>query len=275
MSRACQSASDKQLRFISIGSGNCDTEVEIVQALQTAGIRNFVLECLDVNPHMLDRGRSLAQQKQLLGTVQFTQADINSWRPRQQYDIIMANQSLHHFVELEVLFDKVYDALSSQGLFLTDDIVGRNGHMRWPEALEILNRIWSDTPRKYKYNHQLKRLELEYDNWDCSKESFEGIRAQDVLPLLIGKFQFELFVGFGNLIDVFVDRSFGHNFNPEDQTDRDFIDKVHFLDEDCIERGQIKPTHMTAAMCKYPVNQTGTYKHLTPEFCLRPLGLRV
>lgn len=269
IARACRQQSDQHVRCVSIGAGNCDAEVEVIEALRAAGISNFSLECLDVNPHMLNRGRNLAQQKQVSDNIQFTQADINSWQPGHRYQIIMANQSLHHFVELEVLFDKVYGALAPGGFFLSDDIVGRNGHMRWPEALELLTPLWKELPQKYKYNHQLKRVEAEYDNWDCSKESFEGIRAQDILPLLIGKFQFELFIGFGNLVDVFIDRSFGHNFDPANQADLDFIDRVHFMDEEHIERGVIKPTHMTAAMTKDKIAETRTYKHLTPEFCVR------
>jgi SAM-dependent methyltransferase len=269
MLQACQQHSEKRLCFVSIGAGNCDTEIEIIESLWAAGTRNFVLECLDINPHMLDRGRSLARQRQIADAISFTQADINSWRPSQKYQIIMANQALHHFVELEMLFDKAYDALTPDGFFLSDDRVGRNGHMRWPETLEILDRIWSDLPEKYKYNHQLKRLEREFDNWDCSKEGFEGIRAQDILPLLIKKFHFELFVGYGNLIDAFVERSFGHNFDPANQADLDFIDRIHSMDEDHLERGVIKPTHMTAAMVKQEAASTKTYKHLTPEFCVR------
>jgi SAM-dependent methyltransferase len=269
MSKACREQGDKPLWFLSIGAGNCDTEIEVIEPLRAAGVRNFVLECLDINPHMLDRGRSLAQQKQLSETVSFTQADINLWRPKQQYAIIMANQALHHFLELELLFDKVYDALTPDGLFLSDDIIGRNGHMRWPEALVLVNGLWSGLTEKYRYNQQLKRLEIEFGNWDCSKEGFEGVRAQDILPLLVKKFDFELFVGFANLIDIFIDRSFGHNFDPKNPADLNFIDKVHFMDEDNIERGTIKPTHMTAAMVKDKARKPKTYKHLTPEFCVR------
>ncbi len=257
------------LRFVSIGAGNCDTEVALVESLAKAGISNFVLECLDVNPHMLERGKRLAQERQVLERIRFTQADINSWQPQGPYQIVMANQALHHFVELETLFDKVHHVLAADGFFLTDDMIGRNGHMRWPEALAVFNTFWKELPERYKYNRLLKRVEIEYENWDCSKEGFEGIRAQDILPLLIRKFHFELFVGFANVIDIFIDRCFGHNFDPANCWDLAFIDKVHFADEDCLQKGEIKPTHMTAAMMKTAPARMRTHKHLTPDFCVR------
>ena len=140
--------------------------------------------------------------------------------------------------------------------------------MRWPEALTHVESLWAELPDRYKYNHQLRRLERDFVNWDCSQSGFEGIRAQDILPLLMERFNFELFIGFGNIIDVFVDRSFGHNFDPDRPFDRAFIDRAHGLDQNLLESGAVKPTHMIAVMTKAPA-ETVTYKHLTPEFCVR------
>jgi hypothetical protein len=178
-------------------------------------------------------------------------------------------QSLHHFEALETLFERIGQALHPDGCFVSDDMIGRNGHQRWPEALVHINEIWSQLPEKYKYNHQLKRVEFEYIDWDCSKEGFEGIRAQDILPLLLKHFHFELFIAFGNIINPFIDRSFGPNFDAENEWDRAFIDRVHALDAAEIEAGRIKPTHMIAAMRKKPVDRPIIYKHLAPEFCVR------
>jgi hypothetical protein len=93
-------------------------------------------------------------------------------------------------------------------------------------------------------------LEKKYDNWDCSKEGFEGIRAQDVLPLLLQRFQSEKFIGFGSAIDIFIDRCFGHNFNRESEWDRDLIDRVHSEDEAGLKSGKLTPTHMMAVFVK-------------------------
>lgn len=272
--RICQafsigSSENEVCHLISIGAGNCDIEIKLVEMLLDKGLEHFTLECLDINQAMLDRG--LASAQQLASKMQFTCSDINGWQPKQQYHIVIANQSLHHFVELELLFDKIDHALHPQGYFLTHDMIGRNGHQRWPEALEIVNELWATLPERYKYNHLLKRVELEeYENWDCATESFEGIRAQDILPLLVEKFSFDLFLAYANVIDIFIDRCFGHNFDANDPHDQAFIDKVHQIDQSAIEEGRIKPTHITAAMTKKSLNtQARSYKELTPEFCIR------
>lgn len=255
--------------ILSVGSGNCDTEVALAELLISKNILNFNFTCLDINAHMLERGAQLASEHLLGDRFNFIGTDINSWHVDNQYQIVIANQSLHHFLELEILFDKIHASLDDLGFFLTSDMIGRNGHMRWPEALEIVLALWSLLEDRHKWNNQLKRFESVYENWDCSLEGFEGIRAQDILPLLVGRFKFHCFFGFANLISVFVDRGFGPNFDVENVRDCYFIDFVAKLDDYYIETGKIKPTQMIAAMTKTEIAPTRIMKNLTPEFCLR------
>ena len=267
--RMCAARAPSTVFILSVGSGDSATEINIAEWLRENSISNYQFECLDLNAEVLSRGRASAATKGLSERFSFAPFDVNSWKPRRSYDIILAIQSLHHFVELELLFDKIRGALSPDGYFMSDDMIGRNGHQRWPEALKMVQRFWKELPEKYKYNHSLKRFEKEYENWDCSTGGFEGIRAQDILPLLVERFHFEVFIGFGNIIDIFVDRGFGPNFDPANEDDRRFIDRVHALDQAEIESGRVKPTHMIAVMTNAPVAETKIYKHLSPEFCIR------
>ncbi|WP_019498101.1 class I SAM-dependent methyltransferase [Pseudanabaena sp. PCC 6802] len=255
--------------ILSLGAGNCDTEIALALALLKKNITNFTFTCIDINHHMLERAKQLILEYHLLSQFDFIETDINSWEVNEKYQIIIANQSLHHFVNLEILFDKIYVALDDLGFFLSHDMIGRNGHMYWPEALEILLPLWSVLEDRHKWNHLLNRFEFIYENWDCSVEGFEGIRSQDILPLLLKKFKFDSFLGFANLINVFIDRCFGHNFKVDNPHDCYFIDFVARLDNYYIEIGKIKPTQMIAAMTKVSVSRTKIYKHLTPEFCVR------
>lgn len=256
-------------RFISIGSGNCNIEIEMILTLKQKGFNNFTIDCLDLNTAMLDRGKALAAEKGVAEHLQVQQGDFNEWNPTAKYDAVIANQSLHHVMNLENLFERIQQSLQPDGLFITSDMIGRNGHMRWPEALAIVEEYWAELPEKYKYNHQLKRLELLFDNWDCSGESFEGIRAQDILPLLQKYFHFHLFIGFSNIASSFVDRGFGPNFDVNQEWDRSFIDRIHERDEQELRKGHLKPTHMLAVLSNSPTKEMKFHPPLTPEFCTR------
>ena len=127
-------------------------------------------------------------------------------------------------------------------------MVGRNGHLRWPEALRIVQEFWRHLPPSYRFNQKLGGFEETFADWDCSVEGFEGVRSQDVLPLLLEYFHFQLFIPFGNVIDPFIDRAFGPHFDVTAEWDRNFLDRVHQRDELEMAAGRLTPTHLLAVM---------------------------
>jgi SAM-dependent methyltransferase len=256
-------------RFVSIGAGNGDVEIDIAKLLIAMGLTDFTIECLEYNPSMIERGRAEARAQGVGRVMEFTQADFNKWAPSQTYSAIMANHSLHHVVNLEGLFDTIKQALRPGGYFVTGDMVGRNGHQRWPEARVVVDQFWNELSERYHYNHQLKRDEPIYVDHDCSSEGFEGIRAQDIMPLLIEKFHFKVFIGFLNAISPFIDRSFGHNFDQGNPEDCAFIDRVHEADENGFKSGILKPTQIFAVMSVIPVSDLFYSRGLSPEFSVR------
>lgn len=262
----------EDVRIASIGAGNGDFEVRIAKLLKDSGLVRFRFQCLDINPAMLDRGRDAASREKLTDHFEFVETDVARWRSSQPLAVVMAHHSLHHIQELENTFDNIRRAIGRKGYFLSCDMIGRNGHMRWPEALEIVHDIWRTMPDRYKYNHQLQRFEQLYENWDCSTEGFEGIRAEDILPLLVKLFHFDAFVAFGNLPDLFVDRGFGHNFSPANAEDVAFIYRVADLNDRLISEGKIKPTQMIAVMRTQSHAPCRHYLDWTPEFCIRKVA---
>jgi len=200
-------------RIASLGAGNGEMEVRLAQALEAAGHDDFVIECIDVSAAMLDRASKAAGEAGVARRIVTRREDANRLALAGKYDAVLANQSLHHLEALEKIFDGVARALAPHGRFIVSDMIGRNGHLRWPEARAIVEEFWSELPDTYRYHRQLRRHEPKFLDWDCSIDGFEGIRAQDILPLLTTRFGFESFLGFANVIDPFIDRGFGGHFD--------------------------------------------------------------
>ncbi|HSX58562.1 MAG TPA: class I SAM-dependent methyltransferase [Tahibacter sp.] len=267
---AAREAGVSPARFVSLGAGNCDTEVRVAQILVARGFTDFTLECVDINPVMLERGAALARESGLAAQVLPIAGDFNDWRPARRYDAVMANQSLHHVMNLEGLFDAIAANLPPHGRFVISDMIGRNGHLRWPEALAPVREFWAELPARYRHHRQLGQQWDEFVDFDCSGEGFEGIRAQDILPLLIERFGFERFLGFANVIDPFIDRGFGGHFDADSAHDLALIDRIHACDEAGMLDGRWKPTHAMAVMRKAAyAGPTQVWRHLTPAHCLR------
>lgn len=262
----------RALAIASVGSGDCATEIEVARRLRDKGVAEFRFTCMDISPEALRRGGEIADAAGVAGHFRFLPHDFNSGIPGHDWDAVMANQSLHHVLELEVLFDAIRERLAGHGCLLASDMIGRNGHQRWPEARALVDQAWQWLPDSYRFNRQLNRREETFLDWDCAQEGFEGVRAQDILPLLLERFEPAVFLAWGNIIDVFIDRGFGHGFHRKSEWDLKFIDQVHALDDAAVMAGRITPTHMLARFQKKPVTQCLHRPGLLPAACVYPVA---
>lgn len=266
----CYDGGEGERCFVSIGAGHCDLEIRLAQRLIASGRDRFVVEALEVNRSMIDAALARVASAGVAAQVRPQRCDVNTWTPARVYDAVIANHSLHHLVALEHLFDGIASKLAPHARFIVSDMIGRNGHMRWPEALAIVDEYWQELPSAYRYDRQ-RFLQLDqFENWDCAKDGFEGIRAQDILPLLVERFSFDVFLAFANVIDPFVERSFGPNFSVDSDWDRAFIDRVHARDEVEIAAGRIKPTHLFAVMGTGQPSAQCFVGGLSPAAAIRP-----
>lgn len=239
-------------RILSVGCGDGTIEIGIAKELLGRGY-DVELIASDISPILLDTLRSKASEAGVSGAVIPTLADLNKLEINGNFDLIMAHHALHHIVELEGLFDFAVHALSGDGVFATQDMIGRNGHQRWPEVQAVLEALWPTLTEKQRFHHLLRRPSTTFLDHDCSTEGFEGIRSQDILPLMLDRFYPARFVGAGGLIDIFVDRGYGPAWNVANTHDVATIRWFADLNEMLLDAGIIKPTIMFAWFTKYRV----------------------
>src|ERR1700733_2321144 len=149
----CQRCSPRRARLGSLGAGNGDYELALAARLAERGAATLELVLLELNQAMLERAVELAEELGLSDRVRVEQTDLNTWTASETTDVFLAVHSLHHVLELEHLYDQIAGAIDPQGVLLVNDMIGRNGHLRWPEAGEIVRRIWSTLPERSRYNH--------------------------------------------------------------------------------------------------------------------------
>lgn len=182
-------------RILSLGAGDAELEVQIAQGLISRGLGAFEIESMELSPILIEKATHRIHEAQLAEHISFFQSDLNSWAKADisgpHYIAVIANQVLHHVVELEALFAKIAAAMGPDGVFLAADMIGRNGHMRWPEALSVVNALWDTFPDALKYNHVFLETDRAFRNFDCSATGFEGVRSQDILALLVRQFRSE------------------------------------------------------------------------------------
>lgn len=253
---ARRAPSNDRGRILSVGCGDGEVELRVAKILLERGLDDFTFVCADLSPILLGRLRAAVQRDGLGSYFEPVEADLNRIDVPGRFDVVLANQALHHIENLENLFDFSFDRLTDQGLFATCDMIGRNGHMRWAEAAAVLTALWPTLKPEQRYHAQLQRYSETFVDHDCSTEGFEGIRSQDVLPLMLERFHPYRFFAGGGIIDVLADRGYGHGFKVSDENDVSFIRFIAEFNDMMLDAGLLKPTWMMAYFSKTDRGET-------------------
>ena len=263
------------IEILSVGSGDGQLEVAIVKRLIAAGRHDVRLHVTELSPVRQERTIGLIAREQVSQYFEYHIVDFNRDFIDGSFDLVFAHHVLHHIVELELLFSNIENALTPTGTFATIDMIGRNGHMRWPEALEYTEMAWNFLPDHWKYNFQLNEFHPEYVNWDCSNSGFEGIRSQDILPLLLKQFRFDCFAANGGFLDLVFDRGYGQSIDIECPRERALVDFLSRMNQLLLETGRIKPTMLFAHMRSLHSQRHTAVRvagNMTPGFAVRPVS---
>jgi len=242
--RAATASALKTKTILSLGCGDGWLEIEIAQRLLADGIKDFHIIGADISPSLLARFAEKITEARLDKWMKPVNLDLNASTLKGPWTMVMANHALHHFVELEHIFDYCLSTLEPSGLFVSNDMIGRNGHQRWAEAGLILRALWPLLSVEQKYHLQLQRYSEEFIDHDCSGEGFEGVRSQDVLPLLLERFYPVAFLGAGGFVDIMVDRGYGHGFDMKRTEHAALVRFVSDLNEMLLDADMVKPTIM-------------------------------
>jgi SAM-dependent methyltransferase len=155
-----------------------------IEAGQAAAVgANVEWTLLDINEDLLQMA---AKQFPASTKLDLIRADANQLVPTgEKWDVILCVSALHHLVELEQLMRFVRDSLAEDGEFWSiGEAVGRNGNRLWPEAKRAADAVFSELPEKYRLNSHTKAIDTSIPNTDFSIACFEGIRSEEILPIL-------------------------------------------------------------------------------------------
>lgn len=179
-----QATPDKPVRILSLCAGAARIEAQF--ASRVGDRARWTL--LDISRDLL---KSAAlnfppdQQPRLI------LADVNEIRDfGEQYDIVMCVSALHHVVELEGVLNFIRDALTDDGEFWSiGEAIGRSGNRLFDEDYRVGNSVFRALPERYRRNRNTGRVDEDLPNVDFSDATFEGIRSDEIEPLLLHRFE--------------------------------------------------------------------------------------
>jgi SAM-dependent methyltransferase len=257
-------ATGKTVNVLSVGTGACSMEITLAAQLEAEGV-SAKFRCIDFNPGLMRKAATAARERGVSKRVVFQTMDCNQPFELPGQDVIIVNQFFHHVTELEILCRSLRRSLAPEGVLLSSDIVGRNGHMPWPDVEVLIQRAWSSLPASKRHDRHFNNGSPRYRPINHAAYSNEGIRAQDVVRCLLAEFDFELFFTFGGAIMPFVERRVGFNFDPDDVEDRAWIDALQRDDAEALTRARYPASNMICVLRQRGFATEVQHRPVTPE----------
>jgi SAM-dependent methyltransferase len=179
-------------RGLSIGCGAGNLEREAIRRNVCATIDAF-----DGSVRSLRAARRAADEEGYSDRIRYFASDFNRPAlPRDTYDIVFANQSLHHVANLEDLFRALVYAMKPDGVLYLDEYIGPS-RTEWNDQVIAPHRaVFAELPAAAR-NSDFLPLPIQHD------DPSEAIRSSEIMPQLSIGFDLEeaRYYG-GNLLSV-------------------------------------------------------------------------
>lgn len=163
-------------------------------------------------------------------------ADVNKIvLSKNKYDIAFGSGAVHHFSNLEHIFDELRKSLKPQCLFILNEFVGPS-QFQWTEKqINIVNELLVILPKKYKVDltsgdlkEKVYKPSTEFMNdYDPS----EAIRSSDIVPLVAKYFDIEERIDYGGTILHMLLQNIVGNFNPSKAEDIAILRLLCYIEE--------------------------------------------
>jgi SAM-dependent methyltransferase len=168
---------------LACGSGRAERDL-----LARGLCRSFV--AIDLSEGVLAEARAAAAGLD----VEYRVGDLNEAElGTEEFDLVLAQNCLHHVLELESLADRVWRCLKPGGLLWISDFVGETQFQWTDERLRLANQVLAILPPRYRrfrlHNFTIETVRRpEVGNL---VSPFEAIRSSEIVPIFSRRFMVE------------------------------------------------------------------------------------
>jgi SAM-dependent methyltransferase len=163
--------------------------------------------------------------------------------PRRTFDLVVAQTSLHHVLFLEHVAEQVWGTLTHQGYLWIHDFIGETQGQYDPKRLDIINRLLSILPEKFRTNKINGRVTTKIERPEPGRlgSPFEKIRSEEIVTIFEHWFTIEWKMEFTSLLHLVAPPGTRAVYMETEDT-KTLFEVLIFLDDLCIKEGIAKPT---------------------------------
>ena len=220
---------NRRFRVLSLASGYCGQEIMLAENLNM----EYSITCTDINPELFGKAREVVREKNL--NITFETADLNFIEiPTGSFDVIFAHAAIHHVINLEHLMEQIAGGLTDRGIFHLVEVTGKNRKLIWDENERFANRLLEVLPESISEGYRL--------NVPLQTDGMEGIRQEDILPLIYGLFEPVYECHHGAFMRFICTNPYlGKRLDPNDPTAKRCLDFLIDADESAVRNSILRP----------------------------------
>jgi len=176
-------------KALSLGCGGGNLERVLIQLNAAQTVDGF-----DASPESIKLAKKLAQEEGVEQRICYEVRDINNIRlDADSYDFVIAKMSLHHFENLEHIYQEVNHSLKNGGVFMFNEFIGPS-RFQWTKLqLELVNKLLQILPEKNRWsswsNAPLAKLEPHAISDMINMDPTEAVRSKEIVPVLSQYFE--------------------------------------------------------------------------------------
>jgi ubiquinone/menaquinone biosynthesis C-methylase UbiE len=220
-----------QLRLLSLGSGSGGHEMEL------AAFPVFEeITCIEIAQNRIDEARREAE-KRGLRNIHFICVDFNKYEfPKERFDLVLFNSSLHHFNRVEKLLSgPVKRTLKHGGRLIINEYVGPT-RLQFPREQRLaINQALKLIPEKYKTRFKTRLLKRKFYGPGLLRmilaDPSECIDSASILPALHAHYTTLVEKPYGGNILMNVLKDISHHFTASDpESEASLAELIQFED---------------------------------------------
>ncbi|MEO8439051.1 MAG: methyltransferase domain-containing protein [Spartobacteria bacterium] len=162
--------------------------------------------------------------------------------PKNAFDLVVAQTSLHHILFLERVAEQISGALEHTGYLWIHDFIGETQGQYDSKRLSLLNQLLSILPEKFRTNKINGRVTARIERPEPGRlgSPFEKIRSEEIVPVFENWFTIEWRKEFTSLLHLIAPPGTRAAFTENEDT-RALFEVLILLDHLCIEEGILQP----------------------------------
>jgi SAM-dependent methyltransferase len=243
------------LRGLSLGCGTGGKETQWARTGKFGHIDAF-----DLSPQRIRAARDAIRNTPEELLITYDTADVAgyTWLP-QSYDVVLFENSLHHFSSLETLLQSVARALKPNGILVVNEFVGPSRFQWTDNQLTAVNSLLSQFPREYRTYYGTsfaKDAEIRPSRLRMLvSDPSEAIESSKILPVLESTFAIAEIKGYGGALLHLLFSGIAHHFVHPDEIAERLLREAMSREDEMLARGQIDHD-FALVVCR--VKQQGT-----------------